>query len=172
MTDTENGAPGAPTSDQAAGQGAVQPLPEPGFRILAQFARDFSFENPRAPESLRSGVGQPQIDMGVEMNARGRPDGLYEVDLKLSARATRGDEPVFHIELLYGGLFSIQGVPEAELEPVLLVECPRYLFPFARRLIADVTTEGGFPPFLVEPIDFQAVYLTRKAAAQNPGGTA
>lgn len=163
MTDTESGAQGAP-------QGA--PMPETGFRILAQFVRDFSFENPRAPESLRAGVAQPQIDMGVEMNARGRQDGLFEVDLKLSARATRDNETVFHVELLYGGLFAIQGVPEAEIEPVLLIECPRYLFPFARRLIADVTSEGGFPPFLIEPIDFQGVYLSRKAQAEAAGGNA
>ncbi len=163
MSDIQNGADGAP-------EGA-QPLPAPGFRILAQFVRDFSFENPRAPESLR-GEGQPNIDMGVEMNARGRPDGLYEVDLKLSARALRGDDVAFHVELLYGGLFSIQGVPENELEPVLLIECPRYLFPYARRLISDVTSEGGFPPFMIEPIDFQGVYLARKAQSDQPGGTA
>lgn len=163
MSDTENGAEGAIEGSQ--------PLPAPGFRILAQFVRDFSFENPRAPESLR-GNGQPNIDMGVEMNARGRQDGLYEVDLKLSARALRGEEVSFHVELLYGGLFSIQGVPEDELEVVLLIECPRYLFPYARRLISDVTSEGGFPPFMIEPIDFQGVYLARKAQAEQPGGTA
>lgn len=162
-----------PAAEGATGK-PVQASEQPGFRILAQYVRDLSFENPRAPESLRGREGaQPQIDMGVEMNARGRPDGLYEVDLKLSARALRGEEPAFHVELLYGGLFAITGVPEDELEPVLLIECPRYLFPFARRLIADVTTEGGFPPFLIEPIDFQGVYLTRKAQAEaQEGGTA
>lgn len=156
-------APPAPTE---------QELGEPGFRILAQFVRDLSFENPLAPESLKGGGAQPQIDMGVEMNARSRPDGLYEVDLKLSARAARDGGVAFHVELLYGGLFSIVGVPEAELEPVLLIDCPRYLFPFARRLIADVTSEGGFPPFLIEPIDFQGVYLTRKAQAAQDAGNA
>lgn len=159
MTDFENG-----------GLPGEQEMPAPGFRILAQFIRDLSFENPRAPDSLRSSTGaaQPQIDMGVEMNARGRPDGLYEVDLKLSARAERGEETAFHVELLYGGLFSIQGVPEDQLELVLLVECPRYLFPFARRLISDLTMEGGFPPFMIDPIDFQQVYETRKAGGRAP----
>ena len=148
---------------------AVQPaVAEPGIRILAQFIRDLSFENPRAPDSLRAGV-QPQIDLGVEMNARGRDDGLYEVDLKLSARANREDGTVFFVELLYGGLFAIEGVPAEEMEPVLLVECPRFLFPFARRVIADVTTDGGFPPFLLDPIDFAGVYAARKAQAEAEG---
>ena len=135
--------------------------PEPGIRILAQFVRDLSFENPRAPDVLRSGGPQPQIDMGVEMNARGRDDGLFEVDLRLSARAVREDGPVFMVELVYGGLFAIDGVPSDSLEPVLLVECPRFLFPFARRIIADVTADGSFPPFMLDPIDFAAIYVAR-----------
>lgn len=132
-------------NSQVAPAGA-QGAPEAGIRILAQFVRDLSFENPRAPEVLRSGAPQPQIDMGVEMNARGRDDGLFEVDLKLSARAVREDGPVFVVELVYGGLFAIDGVPADSLEPVLLIECPRFLFPFARRIIADVTADGSFPP--------------------------
>jgi preprotein translocase subunit SecB len=152
MTDIDTGA-GAP--DQAA--------EVPGIRILAQFVRDFSFENPRAPETLRAGAAQPQIDLGVEMNARGRDDGLFEVDLKLSARAARDDGPLFVVELLYGGVFQIAGVPAEDIEPVLLIECPRYLFPFARRIIADVTAEGGFPPFMLDPIDFAGVYAARKS---------
>ncbi len=153
MTDTESGAPVPPTEAGAS---------QPGLRVIAQFVRDLSFENPRAPESLRSNSNQPQIDMNVEMSARSREDGLFEVDVKLSARAARGDEPVFHVEVVYGGLFAIEGVPEQDMEPVLLIECPRFLFPFARRLIADVTGEGGFPPFMIDPIDFGAVYAARK----------
>ena len=159
MTDTD-------VAGQAQENGAAPG--EPGIRILAQFIRDLSFENPRAPESLRAaGAAQPQIDLGVEMNARGRPDGLFEVDLKLSARATRDEQPVFHVEVMYGGLFHISGVPEDQLEPVLLIECPRFLFPYARRLISDVTAEGGFPPFLIDPIDFAGVYAARKAQAEG-----
>ena len=101
------------------------------------------------------------------MNAKGRPDGLYEVDLKLNARATRQEQPVFQIELVYGGLFELQGFPEDQLELVLLIECPRFLFPFARRIISDMTAEGGYPPFLLEPIDFAAVYAAQRAQASG-----
>jgi len=158
MTDT-TAAPEALADDNAAAQS--------GIRIMAQFIRDFSFESPLAPDSLRSGAAQPAIDMGVEMNARGRTDGLFEVDLKLSARATRDEQPVFHVEVVYGGLFHIADVAEAALEEVLLIECPRFLFPFARRVIADITSEGGFPPFLIDPIDFAGVYAARKAQAES-----
>jgi preprotein translocase subunit SecB len=164
MTDTDAG-----QGAQQNGQGAA----EPGIRILAQFIRDLSFENPRAPESLRAaGAAQPQIELGVEMNARARDDGLYEVDIKLSAQAGRDDGTLFVVEILYGGLFQIGGVEQADIEPVLLIECPRYLFPFARRIIADLSSEGGFPPFLLDPIDFAAVYQARKAAAEEPVGNA
>ena len=99
------------------------------------------------------------------MSARSREDGLFEVDLKLSAKAVRGELPVFVVELVFGGLFAIEGISPDDLEPVLLIECPRFLFPFARRLIADVTAEGGYPPFLIDPIDFAGVYAARKAQA-------
>ena len=157
--------PQTPAVPAANGEGPV----EPGIRVLSQFIRDLSFENPRAPDVMRGGAVQPQIDMGVEMNARGREDGFFEVDLKLSARASREDGPMFMVELLYGGLFAIEGVPTEDMEPVLLVECPRFLFPFARRVIADVTSDGGFPPFLLDPIDFAGVYAARKAQALAEG---
>jgi len=160
MTDTDAGA-GAPEQAQGADQ--------PGIRILAQFIRDLSFENPRAPDALRGGQVQPQIELGVEMNARGREDGFFEVDIKLSATAKRDDGPVFVVELLYGGVFQISGVSPEDMEPVLLIECPRYLFPFARRIIAEVTSEGGFPPFLLDPIDFAGVYTARKAQEAQAG---
>jgi len=166
-------------TDTDAGAGASETAPEgalaadgPGIRILAQFIRDLSFENPRAPESLRGGAAQPQIDLGVEMNARSREDGFFEVDLKLSAKASREDGPIFVVELMYGGVFQITGVGPEDLEPVLLIECPRYLFPFARRIIADVTSDGGYPPFLLDPIDFAGVYQARKANESQQVGHA
>jgi preprotein translocase subunit SecB len=155
-----------PPSDLTAGADAAAAGP-PGVRVLAQFIRDLSFENPLAPDSLRANSAQPQIDLGVELNAKGRPDGFFDVELKLTARAVRDGEAVFHVELVYGGLFQIVGVPEQDLEPVLMIECPRFLFPFARRIIADLTGEGGFPPFMLEPLDFAGIYASRRAAAQG-----
>ena len=157
MTDTQT------TGDVPAAQNGQDG--GPAIRILAQFVRDFSFENPNAPESLRATEGQPNIEMNVEMSARSREDGLFEVDLKLSAKAVRGETAIFVVELVFGGLFAIEGVPVEDLELVLLIECPRFLFPFARRLIADVTAEGGYPPFLIDPIDFAGVYATGDAHA-------
>ena len=151
--------------------GAVAPQ-GPGIRVLAQFIRDLSFENPRAPDSLHASQAQPQIDLGVEMSAKGRADGLFEVDLKISATAMREGEAVFQLELVYGGLFGLSGVAEDDLEPVLLIECPRFLFPFARRLITDLSTEGGFPPFLLDPLDFAAIYAARKASGGQMVGNA
>jgi preprotein translocase subunit SecB len=161
MTDTT-------TDSFAPGGNGADPAASPGIRILAQFIRDLSFENPNAPDILRAGPTQPQIDIGVELNAKGRDDGLFEVELKLTARAMRETTTVFHIELVYAGLFQILGVPQEDLEAVLMIECPRYLFPFARRMIADLTGEGGFPPFMMEPIDFGGIYAARLAQAQSP----
>ena len=152
---------------QVPGPGAGEG--QPNFRILAQFTRDLSFENPHAPESLRS-PGQPQIDLGVEMGARARQDGLFEVDLKLNATANRDGKVAFNVELVYGGLFEINGVPEEHLEAVLLIECPRMMFPYARRIISDATAEGGFPPFLLEPIDFGTVYAAQRAQREELAG--
>ena len=153
--DDNNGAPEEIVLPEDVRQG-------PGIRVLAQFIRDLSFENPRAPESLR-GETPPKVELDVELAARTREDRLYEVDLKLIVSANRGQEPVFHVELLYGGLFQIDGVRDQEFEPVLLIECPRFLFPFARRIVADLTAEGGYPPFRIDPIDFAGIYMARRA---------
>lgn len=144
----ENGADGAPAS----------------IRVVRQFLRDVSFENPRAPESFFGDVS-PQIEMGVELSAKGRDDGLFDVELKLSAGAKRGAETVFHVEVVNAGLFQITGVPQEAIEQVLLIECPRYLFPYSRRIISDLTQEGGFPPLQLDPIDFAGVYAARMAQA-------
>ena len=163
----------APPADNA--QNPASALPQqgqpagPGFRILAQYVRDFSFENPRAPESLRID-GKPAIDLGVEMAAQGRPDGLLELDLKLSIKASHENQAVFHVELVYGGLFQLANVQEKDIEPMLLIECPRYLFPFAREIVARATADGGFyPPFMLDQIDFAAIYIARQQQiAQQP----
>ncbi|CAN5310665.1 protein-export chaperone SecB [soil metagenome] len=151
-----NGADGAPASA------------EPSVRVVRQFVRDVSFENSKAPESIFA-EGQPQIEMGVELNARGREDGLFDVELKLSASAKRGEEVAFHVEVVNAGLFQITNVPPEQMEQILLIECPRYLFPFSRRLISDLSQEGGFPPLQLDPIDFAAVYAARLQQSQAAG---
>lgn len=157
MTDA---APPADANAENGAQGAA--AAGPGFRIVAQYVKDLSFENPKAPDSLRVD-GKPAIDMGVEMNAQGRPDGLFEVDLRLTIKATTDAMTVFNVELLYGGLFALQGVAEQDIEPLLLIECPRYLFPYAREIIGRATSDGGFyPPFMLDPIDFAGIYVARQ----------
>jgi preprotein translocase subunit SecB len=111
---------------------------------------------------------QPNMEVGVEMNARGRPDGFFEVDLKLTVSAQKEGAALFHCELLYGGLFQINGVDQEDMELVLMTECPRYLFPFARMIISDMSSQGGFPPFMLDPIDFAGIYLQQKG--QLPPG--
>ncbi len=146
-------------------EGAVQQDAPGGFRILAQYVKDLSFENPKAPESLRIDA-KPAIDMNVELAAQGRPDGLFEVELRLSVKATTEQISVFHVELVYGGLFQLNNVQPQDIEPLLLIECPRYLFPSAREIISRATADGGFyPPFMIDPIDFTGIYLARQQQA-------
>jgi preprotein translocase subunit SecB len=154
------------TDLSSAPQGGSPEEQQPGLRVVAQFIRDLSFENPNAPDSLRNAAAQPQMDVGVEMNARGRPDGLFEVDLKVSATAQRDQAAVFHCELLYGGLFQVTGFPEDQVEPILMIECPRLLFPFVRQIIGELSVQGGFPPFLLDPLDFAGIYFAQKGAQQ------
>lgn len=162
-----------PADTGATPQGAPADVASgPQMRVLVQYVRDLSFENPRAPDSLRLD-GKPAIDLGVEMNARGRRDDLYEVEIKLSVNASIEEQPMFHIELVYGGVFQIAGVPETEMEPFLLIECPRYLFPYAREIVSRASSDGGFyPPFALDPLDFAAIYHARKAQAAQLDQTA
>jgi preprotein translocase subunit SecB len=146
----------------SGGDDAAAGMTGPSIQVLSQFIRDLSFENPHAPQSM-SQPEAPGIEVEVELAARGRDDGLFELDMTLTVAAKRGDQAAFHVQLVYGGVFAIQGVPQDALEPMLLIECPRFLFPFARQIIANVTTEGGFPAFRMEPLDFGAIYMARRA---------
>lgn len=147
----------------------LAPMNGPVIRVLAQYARDVSFENPGAPESLRAGLATPAIDLGIDVNARAAADDGFEVELKLSAKASREDETVFIAELVYAGLFQLEDVPGEQIEPILLIDCPRLLFPFARRLLAELIREGGFPPLLVDPVDFGNLYANQLAAREPTG---
>lgn len=133
---------------------------EPGILVVAQYVKDLSFENPGIGTPLQ----RPQIDLGVDLQAR-RADtpNHYEVTLKLRVAASQDDKPMFMLELAYGGLFHITNVPEESVQPMLLIECPRLIFPFARRIVADAVRDGGLPPLLIEPIDFAALYRAKLA---------
>lgn len=153
---------------QAAPNGLDQ---MPQVRIVAQYVKDLSFENPNAPRSLQpQGEGGPRIEVGVNVNARKANDELFEVELKITANANGEIGAIFACELLYGGLFALKNVPEEALEPFLVVEAPRLIFPFARRIIADATRDGGFAPLMLDPIDFASMYLARMQAQQSAEG--
>ena len=156
--------------------GTAVPGPEgtpslPGLQIVGQYIKDLSFENPGAPSGLTE---RPQIEFGIDVQARRGDDLHYEVELKLRVHAKAQDgRQLFLLELAYGGLFRLQNIPEEAMQPVLLIQAPHMLFPFARRIIADVVRDGGMPPLMIEPIDFMALYQARVAQAQGqPQGTA
>jgi len=132
------------------------------IRVTAQYIKDLSFENPKAPESLRPGA-TPESAVAVDINAGKIGETSYEVDLKISLKVTAKKAPLFLVELNYAGLFDIKGIEGNELEAALLVYAPSLIFPFARRIIADVTRDGGFPPLMLDPVDFGKLYMERKA---------
>ncbi len=139
--------------------------PMPQVAIITQYVKDLSFENPGAPNSLQL-QAQPRIDVNVGVNARKAADDVYEVELRISAKADVDGTATFMVELVYGGLFGLQNVPEEALEPFCIIEGPRILFPFARRIIADAVRDGGFPPLMLDPIDFGALYLAQQQQGQ------
>lgn len=148
---------------------AIDPNAGPSLNVLVQYVKDFSFENPNAPNSLAPQQTQPQISINVNVGAQPLSASEFEVELKLEARATQGETVIFNVELLYAGLFRIQNVPEEHLHPFVLIECPRLLFPFARQILADATRNGGFPPLMLDPIDFVALYQQNIAQATADG---
>jgi preprotein translocase subunit SecB len=153
--------------DSGTNGGRVDPAAaqnqQPGIHVLGQYIKDLSFENPGAPRSLRPSDKAPKLDVSVNVNARPQSETDYEIELKLEARATRGEETLFIAEVNYCGMFQIRNVPQDRMHPILLIECPRLLFPFARQVIADATRHGGFPPLLIDPVDFTALYRQRAA---------
>jgi preprotein translocase subunit SecB len=142
---------------------APQPQPgaQPAMRILGQYLKDLSFENPNAPKSLAPQSVQPDINISVNVNARNLAPTDYEVELHLDAKATLEGKIVFAAELVYAGAFRLENFPQNLLHPAVLIECPRMLFPFARQILADATRNGGFPPLMLDPIDFAGMYQKR-----------
>jgi len=153
----------------AEAQAAAQQAQDQGpmLRVLAQYTKDASFENPNAPDSLRQGLEAPQINIGIEIGRQMLEGDNVEVTLMLRADARRGEQVAFIAELEYAGLFAFQGVGVEEIQPLILIECPRLLFPFARQIMAEMTQNGGYPPIMLEPPDFAHMFreeMMRRAA--------
>lgn len=154
-------------------ENGAQPAPQQvNSRVMAQYIRDMSFENILAQKGV-TGDAQPEIQVQVNLDARKRTaDNQYEVITKLNitSKTKEKGEPLFVLELEYAGVFHVEGVPEDQMHPYLLIECPRITFPFVRRIVSDVTRDGGFPPLNLETIDFMALYrseLARRAEAEK-----
>ena len=163
----QEGANGA--GEQPAG--GSDTLPQVG--VIAQYVKDLSFENPNAP-AVYQWQGQPQMDVQFNIGSQSVGTDVHEVALKVDITAKANEGVAFQMELLYAGLFALRNIPEEQLNAFLLAEAPRILFPFARRIIAEATLDAGFPPLLLDPIDFAGLYMQRAAQqqAEASGGQA
>ncbi len=142
----------------------------PMLQVLAQYIKDASFENPNAPESLRTGLEAPAININIEIGRQMMADDTVEVVLMLKCEARRADQVAFIAEVEYAGLFAFQGIGVEEIQPMIMIECPRILFPFARQIMAEMTQNGGYPPIMLDPPDFTAMFrdeMMRRAAEQG-----
>ena len=135
--------------------------------ILVQYVKDISFENPGAPQSLQVSEEKPNINVSVDVAAQKLDDNNYEVELKIAATAKREGATLFIAEVDYAGVFSMQNIPEEEIQPALLIFCPSLLFPYVRRVVSDLTRDGGFPALMLDPIDFAQLYQQRMEQMQN-----
>jgi preprotein translocase subunit SecB len=146
---------------------------EPTLNALVQYTKDLSFENPNAPRSLGPQQKAPNISIQVNVNARQIAEADYEVELLLEGAAGEGTDTLFKFELNYAGIFRVLNIAQSDIQPVVMIECPRLLFPFARQIVAEAVRNGGFPPLYIDPIDFAGLYRQRMAqAAQAPSAQA
>jgi preprotein translocase subunit SecB len=161
MTDARSPQNGARPGSSAAG------TPTPQVRVLGQFIKDLSFENPSVGRVEIAPSEQPSIRIEVNVNAQNMAQNIYESVTNLTAHCSVKAGVLYELELQYGAALHLENIPEQSLEPFLLINCPALTFPFVRRLVADITREGGFPPLLLDPIDFGALYAQR----QQGGGS-
>ena len=146
---------------------------QPSLNVLAQYVKDLSFENPNAPGSLQQQQQQPQINIQINVSANNIAQNEFEVTLHIDGKAENGGKVLFSFDLAYAGVFRIVNVPQENLHPLLMIECPRLLFPFARELVASATRSGGFPPLMIDPVDFVSLYrqrLSEQPPAPPPPG--
>src|SRR6478735_10649311 len=164
MTSTNGGQSGAET-------GASAPQGQAQLSVLGQYIKDFSFENPNAPRSLAPNQTQPAINIQINVSAQQLAQTDYEISLKLEGKAESAGTVLFAFDLTFAGVFRVQNVPAETLQPIVMIECPRLLFPFAREIVATAVRNGGFPPLLLDPVDFVALYQQRAAQMQAPQAT-
>src|SRR5215510_13841564 len=138
----------------------------PQLNVLAQYTKDLSFENPNAPGSLAPQAQPPQINIQINVGANAVAPNDYEVTLTVEGKAENTGKLMFSFELVYGGVFRLLNIPPQHLSEMLLIECPRLLFPFAREIIATAVRDGGFPPLLLDPVDFASLYRQKMAQTQ------
>jgi preprotein translocase subunit SecB len=154
----------------SAPEGGPVPADSPHMRVLAQYVKELSFRNAAAATAQAYDI-QPTIDMGVEVKSRsmGERADLFEVDLCVNVQAKRTDDLMFSVNLIYSGLFQFMNVRPDDVEPLIWIECPRLLFPFGRQILAEITREGGYPPLLINPIDFTPLYWSELRERQARG---
>ena len=158
---TTNGGPG-----QSGSTAPEAGHDQPQLTVVAQYTKDFSFENPNAPQSLNARQEQPQIGIQINVAATPLSDTDIEVALKLDGKAETTSTLLFRFELEFAGIFRVRNVPQESLNPLIMIECPRLLFPFAREIVATAVRNGGFPPLLLDPVDFVSLYRQKLAQAQ------
>jgi preprotein translocase subunit SecB len=163
---TNGDSPAEQPVEGAAPEAAGDKPAQPQLTVLAQYVKDLSFESPSAPQSLQGPGQNPQLRVSVNVNVGPLGDDGYEVALQLEVHASSDQGVIYNVEILYGGLFRLRGVPQNLLQPVLFVDCPTLLFPFLRRVLADVIRDGGFPPLMLDPIDFGRLYAQNLARAE------
>ena len=151
---------------------AAAPAPEPVVQVLGQYVKDLSFENPNAPQSFQQQqqTQQPKLDITIAVGVREMGDNVHEVMLSVENRLSKDKMVLFHLQLEYAGAFRVEGLPEDVKNQVLRIQCPTLLFPFVRRLVADLTRDGGFPQLYLDPIDFGQLYMQELAKQQAAGG--
>jgi preprotein translocase subunit SecB len=160
------GAAGAGAGAAAGAGGDAAQAAQPRLSILTQYIKDMSFENPKAPQAAPQGAGRPEIQIKVDVGANALGEDRYEVSLQLNIDAKAAGETIFLMELAYAGVFQLSNIPKESLQALVMIECPRLLFPFARRIVADATRDGGFPPLMIDPIDFVTLYRRKLQEAQ------
>ncbi|HEY4774131.1 MAG TPA: protein-export chaperone SecB [Xanthobacteraceae bacterium] len=138
----------------------------PQLNVLAQYIKDLSFENPNAPKSLMPRGQQPAISIQINVAPNQLSNTDFEVELKLEGKAEVTGQLLFNFELVYAGVFRLQNIPQENIGPLVMIECPRLLFPFAREIVAKAVVAGGFPPLMLDPVDFVALYRQKLSQAQ------